>query len=90
MLEVVWRPKAEQDLQAIIEWIWQHNPDRALSFAQEIQTKATSLRESTIQYRAGRQPGTRELVLHPNYLLIYRIKNDAVEILRVKHTKMLK
>ncbi len=50
MLEVVWRPKAEQDLQAVIEWIWQRNPDRALSFSHEIQTKAASLRESSIQY----------------------------------------
>jgi len=33
--------------------------------------------------RAGRVPGTRELVLHKNYIAIYRVRADDVEILRL-------
>jgi plasmid stabilization system protein ParE len=37
--------------------------------------------------RAGRVFGTRELViLHYPYIVPYRIKDDAVEVLRVFHT----
>jgi len=35
--------------------------------------------------RAGRVPGTRELVLHKNYLAIYRVRDEDVEILRLHH-----
>lgn len=34
---------------------------------------------------ADRKPGTREMVVRPNYLVIYRIHKGCVEILRVKH-----
>jgi addiction module RelE/StbE family toxin len=33
----------------------------------------------------GRIKDTRELVVHPNYIVIYRIVGKAVEVLRVKH-----
>jgi len=37
--------------------------------------------------RPGRVPGTRELVvLETRYLVPYRVRRDAVEILRVFHT----
>ena len=29
--------------------------------------------------------GTRELVAHPNYILVYRLKPDLIEILTVIH-----
>lgn len=35
--------------------------------------------------RTGRVPGTRELVAHRNYILIYDTASDTVRILRVLH-----
>lgn len=37
-------------------------------------------------YRAGRVRGTRELVVHPNYVVVYRIAGGEIEILRVLHS----
>lgn len=85
MHKVAWRPQAENDLIKIIEHIWQDNPERAVTFAQEIQAKAEKLCEHPELYRVGRKRGTRELVAHKNYLVIYRVLPEAVEILRVKH-----
>lgn len=38
-------------------------------------------------YRVGRREGTREAVLHPNYVLVYRVGADTVEIVSVMHTR---
>ena len=46
MHDLVWRLKAEQDLHAIINWIGRDSPQRALSFAKELQSKALRLREN--------------------------------------------
>ena len=86
MHSLIWRPQAENDLLGIIEHIWQDNPDRAVSFAQEIQDKVELLPEHPEMYRSGRKRGTREMVVHPNYIVIYRVQKTTVEILRVKHS----
>jgi len=36
--------------------------------------------------KPGRVDGTRELVAHRSYLLIYAVKDDQVQVLRVLHT----
>ncbi|MDQ0837450.1 plasmid stabilization system protein ParE [Sphingomonas faeni] len=38
-------------------------------------------------YRPGRADGTREAVIRPNYLLIYRLVLDTVEIVNVVHAR---
>jgi toxin ParE1/3/4 len=38
-------------------------------------------------YRAGRVAGTREAVLHPNYILVYRVATDTIEVVRVLHAR---
>lgn len=73
------------NLVAIVEYIEKDNAERAKSFAQEIQTKTDSLAEFPGMGRPGRVVGTRELVIHPNYIIAYRVRADVVEVLRVQH-----
>jgi toxin ParE1/3/4 len=35
--------------------------------------------------RAGRLPGSRELVVAP-YIVVYRVKNELIEISRIYHS----
>lgn len=35
--------------------------------------------------RIGRAPGTREIIAHPNYIVIYRVLPGVVEVLDVVH-----
>lgn len=87
---IVWRPMAEADLANIIDFIAQDNPARAETFGQELRDKALPLAQHPKMGRTGR-PGlpaaVRELVAHRNYIVFYRVLDDAgtVEILRVKH-----
>ena len=37
-------------------------------------------------YRHGRVSGTREMVVHPNYIVVYRVTH-VVEILNVLHSR---
>ena len=87
---IEWRPKAQEDLRAIVRFIGKDNPTRAKSFGQDIRDKTKPLAEHHELGRTGR-PGlpadVRELVAHPNYLIFYRVLAEArtVQILRVKH-----
>ena len=38
-------------------------------------------------YRSGREPGTRETVVHPNYILVYAVQANSIRILRLLHTR---
>lgn len=80
-----WTRSALADLIAIVEYIEKDNVERAKSFALEIRTKTNSLKQFPALGRPGRVIGTRELVIHPNYIIAYRVRGDVVEILRVQH-----
>jgi toxin ParE1/3/4 len=47
------------------------------------------LAEHPFLFRPGRVPGTRELVAHPNYIIVYRVLVDRVEIVSVLHARQL-
>lgn len=85
MHKLLWKPLARSDLLRIVAYIAQDNPDAAEKLANDIEAKTLNLKENPKLSRVGRLHGTRELVLHPNYLLIYRVLDDVVEVLRVKH-----
>lgn len=89
MLRLKWRPLAEEDLLSILEYIGEDDPDAALALVQMIREKVEGLRVRPRLYRAGRVSGTREMVVHHNYVVLYSIETDAVEILRVKHARQL-
>lgn len=87
---IVWRPKAEEDLEKIIDHIAKDSPANAVIFGAELRKKTLPLAKFPRMGRAGR-PGLpiwlHELVAHRNYIIFYRVldKTQTVEILRVKH-----
>jgi len=87
---IEWRPMAREDLRAIVRYIGKDNQPRAKSFGQELRDKIKSLAQHPELGRHGR-PGLpewlRELIVHPNYIVFYRVLAQArtVEILSVKH-----
>lgn len=86
MRRLEWKKQANNDLIKIVVHVAEDNQVAAEQLASLILGKAEQLREHPELYRAGRKRGTREMVVHPHYIVIYRVQKDTVEILRVKHT----
>ena len=82
---IKWTGAALASVDEIAGFIAKDNPTRATSFVLELQATVTKLQAHPGMGRAGRVPGTRELVLHKNYIAIYRVRGDDVEILRLHH-----
>lgn len=80
-----WKPAAIADRKNITAYIAQDNPRAAIEMGDLLMQKAAHLDLHPKLGRVGRVKGTRELVVHPNYILIYRIVGEVVEVLRVKH-----
>jgi len=80
-----WTKTALRSVDEIAGFIAKDNPTRATSFVVELKNAATKLQAHPGMGRAGRVHGTRELVLHKNYIAIYRVRGDDVEILRLHH-----
>jgi addiction module RelE/StbE family toxin len=84
-MSIKWTKTALRAADEIATYIAKDNPTRASSFVIELQDAVTKLQLHPGMGRAGRVPGTRELVLHKNYIAIYRVRGDEVEILRLHH-----
>lgn len=84
-MKVRWRPAAEADRDRIIDTIAQDNPVAAIGLGDLIDRRVAELPKHPKLHRVGRVKGTREMVVHPNYIVVYRIVRSAIEILRVLH-----
>ena len=85
MPELDWKAPAVADLMAIVDYISDDNPDAALALMEEIQGKVAQLPAHPKRCRPGRVEGTRELVVRPNYIVIYAETAAVVTVLRVLH-----
>ena len=85
MLAIRWSRRALEDLARIADFIALDKPAAAQSFMREMRSKTENLRRFPHLGRHGELPDTHELIIHRHYLLTYRVRADAVEILQVWH-----
>ena len=83
--KVRWTNRALGRLDEIADYIAKDNPERAKTFVTELRDKVKILQSHQLGM-AGRVFGTKELVLHKNYLAVYRVKDDEVQILTILHS----
>lgn len=87
MPKLVWRARAREDAQDIIGYISDRNPVAAERLGDLFEHVAERLADHPYVHRPGRIPGTREAIVHPNYILVYRVTADTVEVLTVIHSR---
>ncbi len=86
-MRIDWRPKAERDLDAIIDYIAADNPRAAVEQGEEVYEQVTDLKNFPERGRRGRVQGTFELVIiRTPYIAAYRIKGNKIQILRILHS----
>ncbi|ROL75915.1 type II toxin-antitoxin system RelE/ParE family toxin [Pseudomonas vranovensis] len=86
-MRLVWRAMALRDRELIMDHIAADNPEAAIALDETFESKARKAQYSPTMYKAGRFAGTHEIVVRPNYLMIYRVVEDCVEIIRVLHAR---
>lgn len=85
-MKVIWTPEAQQDRADVWDYIAVDNPRAAARMDELFSDAATSLAEYPNLGLAGKIPGTRELIPHESYRLVYEIERETVWVLALVHT----
>jgi addiction module RelE/StbE family toxin len=85
-MKVFWTADAIQDRLDIWEYIARDNQDAASNMDQLFSIAATWLTDYSSLGKSGKIQGTRELIPHENYRLVYEINDETVWILALIHT----
>ena len=85
-LPLVWTNDATSDLLEIADYIAPLNFAASERLITVIRHAAETLPDHPYLYRPGRVAGTREAVIHPNYILVYQV-TTTIEILAILHAR---
>lgn len=85
-MKVFWVSAAEQDRADIIDYISQDNPRAAIRMDELFAEAAGRLAEHPHLGKTGLISGTRELIPHESYRLVYEVQDNTVWILALVHT----
>ena len=85
-MRVVWSLEAEADRASIFDFIADQNPPAAVHMDSLFSAAAAHLSDNSGIGRTGRVAGTRELIPHKSYRLVYEVEQNVVWILALVHT----
>ena len=85
-MRVIWTPEAQQDRAEVWDYIATDNPRAAARMDELFGDAAVRLADHPMLGRQGKIPGTRELLPHESYRLVYEIYDESVWILALVHT----
>jgi toxin ParE1/3/4 len=88
-MRVVWTPEAEQDRDEVWQYIAADSVAAAARMDELFSDAAAQLVDFPELGRSGKIAGTRELIPHENYRLVYEIDGDTVWMLALVHTARL-
>jgi toxin ParE1/3/4 len=85
-MQVRWTTPAAQDLEEIAQYIRRDSEPAARAVAKTLFDAANSLDLLPSRGRAGRIPGTRELVVPGSpYIVVYQVTPTTIQILHIYH-----
>lgn len=84
-MPIVFSPEAIEDLATIRAYIGQDNPYAASRVAVQLVAACDRLEYMPERGRPGLEPGTREITTIWPYVIVYRITDTRVDIVRIWH-----
>ena len=88
MLPVIWSKRAQDDLLRVMRYIAKRNQAAATRLGRKLEDSAQNLQHHPYLFKTSeRMPGCREIVAHPNYLVIYQVRAAQIRVLRVLHAR---
>ncbi|MGC3871664.1 type II toxin-antitoxin system RelE/ParE family toxin [Halomonas sp. GXIMD04776] len=85
-MKVKWTPEADRDRQDTREFIAVNDPRAAARMDQLFSDAAAKLADFPKLGAKGKIPGTRELIPHEHYRLVYMIEGNTLWMLALVHT----
>lgn len=85
-MNVHWVRAAERDRSDILDYIAAQDLSAAIRMDELFSQAAINLTQFPFSGKAGSIAGTRELILHERYRLLYEIADESVWILALVHT----
>ncbi len=87
MLSLRWEADALLQYELLIQFVRDRNERAAESLASRIDDGVERVCLFPDSGRPGRVDGTRELIVHPNYVVIYQVTAGAIEVIRILHAR---
>lgn len=88
-MKLLWTPQAAQDRAEIWDYLYALNPQAAVAMDQRFSEAISHLEHNPQLGPEGIVPGTRELIPHQNYRVVYQLNQEAIWILALVHTSRL-
>ncbi|MBB4865022.1 addiction module RelE/StbE family toxin [Pseudomonas nitritireducens] len=88
-MKVFWTRGAQQDRFEIWDYLASENLDAAVRMDSLFSATAAKLRQFPLMGKPGRVAGTREVIPHENYRIVYQVEADVLWILALVHTARL-
>jgi addiction module RelE/StbE family toxin len=85
-VKVRWSGRAARDRDTIFTYLATNNPKAAVKIDDLFAKTAAALAKFPLAGPPGKIPGTRELIPHESYRLVYGVDGDVVWILAIVHT----
>ena len=89
-MKIIWSPTSRKKIDELVDLIAADNLDAALALVEEIESRVQHLKKHP---RSGRiapalnDEMVRELVIRGDYLVVYEIQGERIEILTIRHAK---
>jgi len=87
VLVVRWTQEALKELEQILDYIAFDSGSAAERLSHQLNQSIRVACEFPNGFKPGRIQGTREIVAHPNYIIVYRVMSEQIDIISVLHAR---
>ncbi|MFM0515469.1 type II toxin-antitoxin system RelE/ParE family toxin [Paraburkholderia sp. RL17-373-BIF-A] len=85
-MRVIWAPEAEQDRDDVWDYIAADNVSAAVRMDELFSEAVMQLADFPRMGKPGKISGTRDLIPHESYRIVYEIEGETVWVLALVHT----